>query len=105
MSGPISPKEATDLHESGIPTAVFDVVNKILAEKFSGDGEVYILQDEVVDALVDLGLKKSDLFEKRWLDIEAHYRKAGWKVEYDKPAYCETYKASWTFSRKRKTRS
>jgi hypothetical protein len=31
------------------------------------------------------------------LDIEDTYREAGWKVEYDKPAYCENYPANFTF--------
>lgn len=42
-------------------------------------------------------VERHQVFEKHWLDIETAYRQAGWEVEYDKPAYNETYGASWEF--------
>lgn len=39
----------------------------------------------------------NQLIKEKWLDIEDHYRKAGWKVTYDKPAYCENYDAYFKF--------
>lgn len=36
-----------------------------------------------------------------WVDFEDLYRKQGWKVVYDKPAYCETYKAYFVLSKKK----
>ena len=43
-------------------------------------------------------LQRQELFDKGWLDIEPLYRRAGWKVEYDKPAYYEDYQPNFTFS-------
>jgi hypothetical protein len=37
------------------------------------------------------------IFDNHWLDIEDHYRKAGWKVTYDKPSYYEDYDAFFKF--------
>lgn len=51
--------------------------------------------------LVRRGMKRDELFDKGWMDIEPIYRKSGWRVEYDKPAYNETYPATFTFSKKR----
>jgi hypothetical protein len=34
------------------------------------------------------------------MDFEPFYEKAGWKVVYDKPGYCESYAANFTFTRK-----
>ena len=40
---------------------------------------------------------RATIFDNNWLDIEPTYRKAGWKVIYDGPAYCENYPATFTF--------
>ena len=37
------------------------------------------------------------LYEKHYLDVEDAYRKRGWIVDYDKPAYNETYDAFFEF--------
>jgi hypothetical protein len=37
------------------------------------------------------------IFEKGLLDVETVYERAGWKVTYDKPAYNETYPATFRF--------
>jgi hypothetical protein len=47
-----------------------------------------------------MGVSRQEVFDNQWLDIEDIYREAGWKVSYDKPAYNETYKAYFTFSRR-----
>ena len=43
------------------------------------------------------GVTRETIFDNHWLDIEPIYRKAGWKVIYDCPAYCENYPATFTF--------
>ena len=40
------------------------------------------------------------VFKNKWLDVEEVYRKAGWKVEYDKPGYCEDYEAYFVFEKR-----
>jgi hypothetical protein len=49
-----------------------------------------------------LDVERAVVFDKGWLDVESIFRAEGWKVKYDKPAYCETYKAFFVFSRKKK---
>lgn len=43
---------------------------------------------------------REQIYENRWLDIEDSYRAVGWHVEYDKPGYCESYEATFTFKRR-----
>lgn len=42
-------------------------------------------------------LTRQDVFNKSFLDIEAHYRKSGWNVSYDRPNYCENYRHYYIF--------
>lgn len=99
---PITPDEAAASHLTSIPDAVFEVFNKLISDRYSAEsGSVTIQQKEVTEQLVAKGLDLREVFAKNWLDVEPHYRKAGWTVVYDKPGYCETYEPSWSFSKKR----
>ena len=44
---------------------------------------------------------RQELFDNHYLDIEPAYRNAGWKVEFDKPGYNETYDSYFVFSKKK----
>lgn len=99
MTGPITPHEAAQARESTIPDVVFEVFNAILSTRFAGSGSVTIRQKEVTEALTAKGLDLAEVFAKGWLDVEPLYEKAGWRVVYDKPGYCETYEPSWEFTR------
>lgn len=35
---------------------------------------------------------------QHWLNFEGAYRRAGWKVEFDKPGYNESYPATFKFT-------
>ena len=99
MTGPISPDEALRTHIGQIPEAVFKVFNDLLATRFSTEGGcVTIRQIDVIELLETAGLNRQEIFDKRWLNIEAAYEKRGWKVWYDKPGFNETYGAYWEFS-------
>jgi len=76
---PISPYDITN----DIPEKVFDAFNKLIAQKFNGIVSV-IYQEEIVKALVDLGMDRIEIFDKGFLNIEDHYRRAGWVVKYEK---------------------
>lgn len=56
--------------------------------------------DRILAALPNV--KRQEIFDNGWLDIETVYEDSGWSVEYDKPGYNESYEASWTFKPKRK---
>lgn len=109
----ISPERFKDLIVNGhIPDAIINVVNNMLIANYKGDKSITINQDELVseicrvmaDTMIDIGNKhlqpfnRNMIFNCKWLDFENLYRQKGWKVEYDKPAYCETYPAYWKFT-------
>lgn len=57
-------------------------------------------QDELIEYVLKYApeeVTRANIFDNNWLDIEPTYRKAGWKVIYDGPAYCENYPATFTF--------
>lgn len=93
---PLSPKEVVEKKINSIPDAVFEVFNELIAKDFNGAYAI-VKQKEVVKRLVEKGLKEKEIYENHWLDVEDVYRKAGWKVEYDKPGYNESYDAYFEF--------
>jgi hypothetical protein len=93
---PLSPKEVVKKKINSIPDAVFEAFNELIAKDFNGAFAI-VKQKEVVKLLVEKGLKEKEIYENHWLDVEDVYRKAGWKVEYDKPAYNESYDAYFEF--------
>lgn len=97
MSKPISPKEVVHI----IPDFVFDAVNALIRKKWNGKSAT-IRQNEIMDIISsddidDPRPRRKTIYDNNWLDIEEHYRKAGWKVTYDKPGYNESYEAFFRF--------
>lgn len=97
-----------------IPDWVIEGANNCIKEHWLAlKRESHFTQNELIDAIQkvydkvsgtdDYSYKKwrGMLFDKHYLDIEPIYEEAGWEVEYDKPAYCETYDANFTFRRKK----
>lgn len=99
--GPISPKEVADKKMEMFPDAVFEAFNEMIVQN-AGIGEITVKQDDVVALMVKKGLDRNEIYKNGWLDVEDVYRKAGWKVDYDKPGYNEDYDAYFVFSRKRR---
>lgn len=97
---PIKPGEVVKEKEKSIPDAVFEAFNQLIAENFNGYSAT-VLQKDVVALMKEKGVNIGEAYKKGWLDVEDIYRKAGWKVEYDKPGYNESYDASFEFSRKK----
>jgi hypothetical protein len=94
---PIRPDEVVGAKEGVIPDIVFKVVNALIAEKFL-NGRAVVRQSDIVIGLRAAGLTTPVIFDRNYLDIEDVYRAVGWKVVYDKPAYNETYEATFTFT-------
>lgn len=96
---PITPAEVTSAKLSKIPDEVIKAFNDLIVTEWDGYCSV-IRQDEII-ALVTarLKVKRQTVFDNKWLDVEDIFRQAGWKVEYDKPGYNETYEATFTFSK------
>jgi len=96
---PVTPKEVVSLKKTLIPDAAIEAFNELIAENFLG-GYASFKQKDVVARMVKKGLKPEDIYKNGWLDIEDIFEKAGWKVDYDKPGYNETYDATFSFSKK-----
>ena len=100
MIKPITPSEVQHV----IPDFIIDAVNKLIKEKWDGK-EAVIKQDEIMkivssDDPDDPRPTRKEIYDKCWLDFEQMYRKAGWDVDFEKPAYCETFDAYFTFKKK-----
>lgn len=98
---PLSPKEVQEKQIDNIPDFIIEAVNELIAQKIGDNDSVNITQS----AIMELALKKAPegttrqvIYDNNWMDIEPLFRKAGWRVDYDKPAYCETYSANFTFT-------
>lgn len=98
MTGPIRPEDVPEAKAANIPDEVFEVFNELIVKHMSGERAV-IRQDEIVRALEDRGYARTTIYDEHWLDVEPVYEGAGWTVIYDRPAYCETYPATFTFKR------
>lgn len=94
---PLKPFEVLPAKLEIMPDDVLRVFNELIASKFA-NGKARVLQKDVVNQLVELGYDKNEIYTNHWLDVEEIYESAGWKVTYDKPAYNETYDASFEFS-------
>lgn len=95
---PITPNEV--IEGKKFPPEVIKAFNDLIVKNWNGSFSK-ILQKDVVALIVRTSeFSSNQIFNNNWLDVEPCFRKAGWKVVYDKPAYCETYEASFEFSRK-----
>lgn len=104
LNRPITPAEACNEQGVNIPSTVYESFNELLVAR-SADPIIVITQSEVVDRILDklhdagVAVVRQRIFAEHWLDIEAEYRKAGWRVRY------ETYGSSWEFEAAKKPKS
>ena len=99
MANPIRPEDIVDSKVKYLPDAVIDVFNRLIAVHYS-NGSANIKQNIIVAALIEaLGIERQAIFDNHYLDVEDVYRASGWNVEYDKPAYNESYEAFFTFKK------
>lgn len=99
---PITPAEVVGLKRSSIPAAVFDGFNAMIASSWDGREATFSMKDaeEAILAL-DKSLKSDQLYDNGWMDVEPIYRREGWSVEFEKPGYCESGEAMFTFKKRR----
>lgn len=101
---PLSPSDIDSNLENIIPEFVIQAVNNLLKKEYRNGQPVVLQQDEIIAEIrrVNAKTKRSTIFDQHWLDFESIFQKSGWKVEYDKPGYNESYPATFTFTPKRK---
>lgn len=95
---PITPQEVIEHKQKQIPDEVINTFNELIAQNFNGYSAT-VIQKDVVSLLEKRGFIRDGIFNYHLLDVEDIYRNAGWKVKYDKPAYCESYDAYFEFRR------
>jgi hypothetical protein len=95
---PITPAEVVKLKVTLIPDLVIEAFNELIAENYSG-GYSSFTEKKVVARIVKKGISSTEAYANHWLDVEDLYRSIGWKVEYDKPGYNESYDATFTFKK------
>jgi hypothetical protein len=93
MTEPITPAQARELHGASIPDAVIKAVNELLVARFGVSLSALVLDlgDVVTAAIaIDPSLTAEALYKNHWLDIEPTFRRAGWKVRFEKPGFNES---------------
>jgi hypothetical protein len=103
MIKPISPKDVVTAKQESMPDNVIEAFNELIAEKWNGSSSTVKQADAVERIIKKFGWDKEqedELWDDNWLDVEPIFRKAGWKVEYDKPGFNESYPATYTFKKK-----
>jgi hypothetical protein len=103
MTKPVTPQEAAGLKAEVIPEAVIQIFNILIAENLTSHGQFYVSKFEKDEAVARIkNALDTNNFDTSWLDVEPIYEKAGWKVEYNKPDYTESFPATYTFTGKRR---
>lgn len=98
---PITPREVLALKNTQTPPEIFEAFNELIAKNWNGHSSVFTLKEVTRLAAKKLGVKVEKVCDENYFDVEDHYRKSGWEVEYDQPGYNESYQATFTFKKKR----
>ena len=99
----ITPDQVAEKKREAIPDVIFEIFNELIVENYRENGSQAVFrQREVINRMRVKGINVDEAFEKGWLDVEPIYAAAGWKVEYDSPAFNESYPETFKFSKPRK---
>lgn len=100
MIEPIKPEEIAEAKAKYFPDFVIESVNALIAGCYT-NGRANIKQKDIIAEIIKRGsITRDEIFDKGYLNFEEIYRSAGWSVNYDKPAYNESYDANFTFKKK-----
>ncbi len=89
---------SNNLKNRSFPPFVVQAFNECIEESKTNHSDD-VLRKTVVARIKKLGsVTDKDIMDNNWLDVEEFYRKAGWKVSYNKPPYNESYEAYFTFT-------
>ena len=98
---PIAPDDVQEVKNSQIPDYIIEAFNELIVEKWNMSSSRVLQKDAMSRALEKApeGVTSQEIYANKWFDVEPLFRSKGWKVKYDKPAYCESYAASYEFSK------
>ena len=96
---PLTPQQLQETYGSKVPDVVIECVNELLARQLGSESQkrFVIYQKVLVSMLEEKGVKSLDIFNHKYLDFEPTFRRAGWKVTYDKAHYSENRDSEWVF--------
>ena len=95
---PLKPLDVLAAKAEAIPDQVIEAFNHLIAENFRNSTSTFKLKEVKQEAAKRMGLEDTSQLKSTWFDVEDIYRKQGWKVEYDRPGYNETYDAYFRFT-------
>jgi hypothetical protein len=98
---PVSPQDLQSGIVHAAPGFVIAAFNELITENYVGTRSVFKQKDVIARIQKNQGVTQEEIFKSGWLNVEPHFRAAGWSVEYDKPGYNESYDAHFIFSAKK----
>lgn len=95
MTKPIKPSDVI----ASKPDQVFEVFNELIMGDWDGT-QAKVDQNEAAEKIAEkMDMTISEVYKKKYLNIEEAYRQEGWCVYYDKPGYNEVpYNPYFLFS-------
>lgn len=102
MARPITPAEAETLRLESIPDFVIESFNEMITKNLS-QGLARFTHNEVMALIVPKlsgNLTRESIYKNSCNDIAKLFREAGWKVDFDRPGYNESYEPFWVFRAK-----
>ncbi|MGI9568841.1 MAG: hypothetical protein ACR2PH_03680 [Desulfobulbia bacterium] len=97
---PIKPEDVDKIKSEHIPDEVIEVFNILIVENWDGSASVVNQDDAVLRIRDELGIDSDQAFDYCYLEIEHIFSNAGWNVEYNKPAYNESHRPYFAFTKK-----
>ena len=105
---PIKPEEVKPVKPE-FPDFVIEAFNELIQKKWDEDkGRSKIEQEEAIEKIIEksskdgkCGIKRHEIFDKYYLDVENLYRENGWDVKYFKQPYYETKEDHFFIFRKK----
>lgn len=105
MVKPISPKDVVTAKQESLPDQVMEAFNELIAENWKESHSKFKQKEVLMRIKIKFQsttMTEDQILDNNWLDVEEVYRKAGWNVIYDSPAYNESYEPTFEFSKESK---
>lgn len=101
---PITPKKAREIKNTLFPPEIISSFNELIAENLNTNNRSTFSEDSVLSRILEKmpDVTKEQICANKWLDVENVFRKHGWYVTYNSPAYNETWLPYFTFTGKSK---
>ena len=101
MIKPITPAE---VENKEIPDEIIAAFNALILKNWTTSGAKIDQEDVLRLAMKNFKesgkeISADKVFDNGWMDVESVFKKEGWRVTYDKPAYFETYEAYYIFKK------